>query len=101
MEGGGRDGVVPSGSNLTVIWPNTGESEVAGTGYCLIFRGLFLFREEPKRDSSSNICRRAVSGIPSDGNRVGPGAILVVRISYYDEEYSVICVGGLPYYLSR
>ena len=51
MGGGGRDGVVPSGSNLTVIWPNTEESEVTGTGHCLIFKGLFS-REEPKFDRS-------------------------------------------------
>ena len=51
MGGGGRDGVVPSGSNLTVIWPNTEESEVMGTGHCLIFKGLFS-REEPKFDRS-------------------------------------------------
>ena len=35
------------------------------------------------------MCRRAVSGIPSDGNRVSSGATLVARKSYYDEEYSV------------
>ena len=46
------------------------------------------------------MCRRAVSGIPSDGYRVGRGVSFVVRISYYDKEYSVIYAGGLPYYLS-
>ena len=35
------------------------------------------------------MCRRAVSGIPSDDNRIGRGAISVARKSYYDEEYSV------------
>ena len=46
------------------------------------------------------MCHRAVSGIPSDGDRVGRGASFVARIYYYDEEYSVIYAGGLPYYLS-
>ena len=39
------------------------------------------------------MCRRAVSGIPSDDNRVGHGAISVARKSYYDEEYSVYLCG--------
>ena len=39
------------------------------------------------------MCRRAVSGIPSDGNRVDCGATLVARKSYYDEEYSVYLCG--------
>ena len=39
------------------------------------------------------ICRRAVSGIPSDGNRVGRGTMFVARKSYYDEEYSVYLCG--------
>ena len=41
----------------------------------------------------SNMCRRAVSGIPSNGDRVGCGAMLVARESYYDEEYSVYLCG--------
>ena len=43
--------------------------------------------------STKNMCRRAVSGIPSDGNRIGSGATLVARKSYYDEEYSVYLCG--------
>ena len=39
------------------------------------------------------MCRRAVSGIPSDSNRVDCGATLVARKSYYDEEYSVYLCG--------
>ena len=39
------------------------------------------------------MCRRAVSGIPSDGNHVDRGATLVARKSYYDEEYSVYLCG--------
>ena len=39
------------------------------------------------------MCRRAVSGIPSDGNRVDCSATLVARKSYYDEEYSVYLCG--------
>ena len=39
------------------------------------------------------MCRRAVSVIPSDGNRVEGGAMLVARKSYYDEEYSVYLCG--------
>ena len=35
------------------------------------------------------MCRRAVSGIPSDGNRISHSAMFVARKSYYDEEYSV------------
>ena len=41
----------------------------------------------------NTMCHRAVSGIPSDGNRVGHGAIFVARKSYYDEEYSVYLCG--------
>ena len=43
--------------------------------------------------SDLNICRRAVRGIPSDGNRVECGAMLVARKSYYNEEYSVYLCG--------
>ena len=39
------------------------------------------------------ICRRAVSGIPSDGDRVKCGATLIARKSYCDEEYSVYLCG--------
>ena len=39
------------------------------------------------------ICSRAVSGIPSDDNRIGRSAISVARKSYYDEEYSVYLCG--------
>ena len=40
-----------------------------------------------------SMCRRAVSGIPSDGNHVSRGAIFVARKSYYNEEYSVYLCG--------
>ena len=39
------------------------------------------------------MCRKAVSGIPSDGNRVECGTTLVARKSYYDKEYSVYLCG--------
>ena len=41
----------------------------------------------------SYMCRRAVSGILSDGNRVGHSATFVARKSYYNEEYSVYLCG--------
>ena len=44
-------------------------------------------------DLLTNICRRVVSGIPSDSNCVDRGATLVARKSYYDEEYSVYLCG--------
>ena len=47
----------------------------------------------PRLEICSNMCHRAVSGIPSDGNRVDCGAMLVARKSYYDEEYSVYLCG--------